>query len=119
MSQTVLPPKDALRSFGGLEMSFSSTALTGMEDAVKYLINYPWECTEQTASRVMPIFALRKILPAFRLLGKRNEDGDQYLVKVPARFLKRHRGKARAEIERQYLEYLARDGNIKRRHHPD
>ena len=113
VSQTVLPPKDALKSFGGLEMSFSSTALTGMEDAVKYLINYPWECTEQTASRVMPIFALRKILPAFRLLGKRNEDGDQYLVKVPAHFLKQHKGKARADIEREYLEYLARDGIAK------
>ena len=113
VSQPVLPPTNALRAFGGLEMSFSSTALTGMEDAVGYLINYPWECTEQTASRVMPIFALRKILPAFRLLGKRNEDGDQYLVKVPARFLKRHRGKARAEIEREYLEYLARDGIAK------
>jgi uncharacterized protein YfaS (alpha-2-macroglobulin family) len=113
VSQPVLPPKDALRHFGGLEMSFSSTALTGMEDAVKYLINYPWECTEQTASRVMPIFALRKILPAFRLLGKRNEDGDEYLVKVPERFLKQHRGKARAEIEREYLEYLARDGIAK------
>jgi alpha-2-macroglobulin len=113
VSQPVLPPKNALRSFGGLEMSFSSTALTGMEDAVKYLINYPWECTEQTASRVMPIFALRKILPAFRLLGKRNEDGDQYLVKVPERFLKRHKGKKRAEIERQYLEFLARDGIAK------
>jgi len=113
VSQPVLPPKDALRGFGGLEMSFSSTALTGMEDAVKYLINYPWACVEQTASRVMPIFALRKILPAFRLLGKRNEDGDQYLVKVPARFLKRHKGKARAAIEREYLEYLARDGIAK------
>ena len=110
VSQTVLPPKDALRGFGGLEMSFSSTALTGMEDAVKYLINYPWECVEQTASRVMPLFALRKILPAFRLLGKRNEDGDKYLVKVPPRFLKRHFGKSRAAIEREYLEYLARDG---------
>ncbi len=113
VSQPVLPPSNALRSFGGLEMSFSSTALTGMEDAVKYLINYPWECVEQTASRVMPIFALRKILPAFRLLGKRNEDGDQYLVKVPARFLKRHRGKKRAAIEREYLEFLARDGIAK------
>ncbi len=110
VSQTVLPPADALRGFGGLEMSFSSTALTGMQDAVKYLINYPWACVEQTASRVIPIFALRKILPAFRLLGKRNEDGDKYMVKVPKRFLKRHKGKARSEIERQYLEYLARDG---------
>jgi uncharacterized protein YfaS (alpha-2-macroglobulin family) len=110
VSQPVLPPKDAIRSFGGLELSFSSTALTGMEDAVKYLINYPWECTEQTASRVVPLFALRKILPAFRLLGKRNEDGDAYMVKVPERFLKQHRGKARAEIEREYLEYLARNG---------
>ncbi|MFH2005784.1 MAG: alpha-2-macroglobulin family protein, partial [bacterium] len=110
VSQPVLPPKDALRTFGGLEMSFSSTALTGMEDAVSYLVNYPWECTEQTASRVMPLFALRKILPAFRLLGKRTEDGDKYAVKVPEHFLKARKGVSRAEIERQYLEYLATTG---------
>ena len=113
VSQTVLPPKDALRDFGGLELSFSSTALTGMEDAVRYLVNYPWECVEQTASRVMPIFALRKILPVFRLLGKKTEDGDKYAVKVPEHFLKARKGVSRAQVEQEYLEYLAKDGIAK------
>ena len=113
VSQPVLPPKDALTQFGGLDLSFSSTALTGMEDAVSYLINYPWECTEQLASRLMPIVALRKILPAFQLLGRKTEEGSEYAVKVPERFLKARKGVSRAEIERQYLEWLARTGIAK------
>lgn len=110
VAQPVLPPKDALTSFGGLEMSFSSTALTGMQDAVRYLVTYPWECTEQTASRVIPLFALRRILPAFRLLGKMNEEGTAHAVSVPKRFLKARKGLSRTQIEREYLEWLAKDG---------
>lgn len=110
LSQPVLPPSNALRDFGGLEMQLSSTALTGMQDAVQYLVTYPWECTEQVASRVMPIFALREILPAFGLLGKRTEEGDHYAVEVPPQFLTPRAGLSRAEVERQYLEHLAIEG---------
>lgn len=93
--RTIAPPADALPAFGGLELSMSSTALSGLEDAVDYLVTYPYECAEQTASRVLPIFALNKILDEFpvaslrdrayrdilarqgieRLLSKQNWDG--------------------------------------------
>lgn len=93
--RTVVPPPEALPAFGGLELSMSSTALSGLEDAVEYLVTYPYECAEQTASRVLPIFALAKILDEFpvaslrdrmyrdrlanqgieRLLAKQNYDG--------------------------------------------
>ena len=39
--------------FGGLEITTSSTALQALTDAVLYLVRYPYECNEQTASRVM------------------------------------------------------------------
>jgi hypothetical protein len=58
-------PGDVLPGFGGLEVAMSSTALAGLEDAVSYLVTYPYECAEQTASRVLPIFALGKVLDDF------------------------------------------------------
>jgi uncharacterized protein YfaS (alpha-2-macroglobulin family) len=67
ISQTVIPPKDALPGYGGLEVSMSSTALNGLEDSVRYLVDYPFECTEQTASRILPIFALKDILKDFKI----------------------------------------------------
>jgi len=45
----------------------SSTALNGLEDAVRYLVDYPHECTEQTASRILPIFGLKDILKDFKI----------------------------------------------------
>ncbi|MCH9682339.1 MAG: Ig-like domain-containing protein, partial [Deltaproteobacteria bacterium] len=70
--RSITPPADALPAFGGLELSMSSTALSGLEDAVDYLVTYPYECAEQTASRVLPIFALSKILDDFPVAGLRD-----------------------------------------------
>jgi len=67
LSQPVAPPADALPGYGGLEISMSSTALNGLEDAVRYLVDYPHECTEQTASRILPIFGLKDILKDFKI----------------------------------------------------
>ena len=65
VTRAIEVPTDALPGFGGLELSMSSTALNGLEDAVDYLVSYRYECSEQTASRVLPIFALGKILDDF------------------------------------------------------
>jgi uncharacterized protein YfaS (alpha-2-macroglobulin family) len=65
LARVIQPPKDVLPAFGGLELTFSSTALSGLEDAVDYLVTYQYECAEQTASRILPIFALDKILDDF------------------------------------------------------
>jgi hypothetical protein len=73
VSRTIEPPEDALSAFGGLELSFSSTALSGLEDAVAYLVDYPYECAEQTASRILPIFALGDVLDAFPIATIRDK----------------------------------------------
>ena len=65
VQRSLVVPKDALPGFGGLEVSMSSTALNGLEDAVEFLVSYPYECSEQTASRLLPIFALGDILDDF------------------------------------------------------
>jgi alpha-2-macroglobulin len=65
--QPIEPPAGALPGFGGLDISLSSTALTGLQDAVKYLFEYPYECTEQLCSRLLPILALGEVLQDFQL----------------------------------------------------
>ena len=46
---------------GGLEISLSSTPLAGLADGVEQLISYPYGCTEQTVSRLVPLLALRDL----------------------------------------------------------
>jgi len=58
-------PGDAIPSFGGLEVSASSTALSELTDALLYLVRYPYECAEQIASRMLGVTALRDVLYAF------------------------------------------------------
>jgi hypothetical protein len=52
-----------------LEISTSSTALQQLTDALLYLKDYPFECSEQIASRVLGVAALRDVLTAFEAAG--------------------------------------------------
>jgi hypothetical protein len=67
--QLVRAPRGAVPGFGGLEVTTSSTALHALSDAVLYLVSYPYECSEQLASRVLAVAALRDVLAAFQAEG--------------------------------------------------
>jgi uncharacterized protein YfaS (alpha-2-macroglobulin family) len=67
--QPVSSPEDVFPQFGGLEIQTSSTALQALTDAVLYLVSYPYDCTEQMASRILGIAALRDVLTAFSAEG--------------------------------------------------
>ena len=67
--QPVSEPTDVFPQFGGLEIQTSSTALQALTDAVIYLVGYPYECSEQLASRVLGVAALRDVLTAFEADG--------------------------------------------------
>ncbi|MCD6424878.1 MAG: hypothetical protein J7L35_05190 [Anaerolineales bacterium] len=67
--QPIARPEDVFPQFGGLEINTSSTALQALTDAVMYLYSYPYECSEQMASRVLGIAALRDVLSAFEAEG--------------------------------------------------
>ena len=69
IAQTIKAPTDAIRQFGGLEISTSSTELQALTDAFIYLVNYPFECSEQLASRVLAVAALKDVLAAFKAKG--------------------------------------------------
>ncbi len=69
VAQPVIAPTGVFTQFGGLEITTSSTALQALTDAVLYLVQYPFECTEQLASRIIAIVALRDVLTAFQADG--------------------------------------------------
>ena len=63
--QPIAAPKDVFSEFGGLEISTSSTQLQELTDGYEYVLNYPFWCSEQTASRILAIAALRDVATAF------------------------------------------------------
>ncbi len=64
--QPVEAPKDVFEQFGGLEITTSSTQLQELTDAFIYLQTYPYECSEQVASRMISVAALQDVLKAFK-----------------------------------------------------
>ncbi len=67
--QPFRPPADAIPDFGGLEVTLSSTALQALTDAFLYLVRYPFDSSEQIASRILAVVALRDVLAAFNAEG--------------------------------------------------
>ena len=67
--QAIGYPPDVFTQYGGLEITTSATALQALTDAVIYLTNYQFECSEQLSSRILAITSLRDILSAFKAEG--------------------------------------------------
>ena len=67
--QPVAAPGNVFPQYGGLEIETSSTALQALTDAVLYLVKYPYEGSDQMASRVLAVSALRDVLTAFNAAG--------------------------------------------------
>jgi hypothetical protein len=65
--QPIALPGAVWPQFGGLEVTTTSTALHSLTDAYLYLHQYPFECSEQLASRVIATTALRDLLQAFEV----------------------------------------------------
>ncbi|HSE20531.1 MAG TPA: alpha-2-macroglobulin family protein [Pyrinomonadaceae bacterium] len=66
ITQAVKAPAGVFKQFGGLEVQTSSTQLQQLTDAFLYLQHYPFECSEQLASRIISVAALRDVLTAFK-----------------------------------------------------
>ena len=72
--QPLRPPTDTVPNYGGLEVTLSSTALQALTDAFIYLVRYPYDCSEQIASRILAVAALRDVLTAFDAEGLPSSD---------------------------------------------
>lgn len=63
--QPITAPQDAWPQYGGLEITTSSTQLQALTDALVYLNDYPFHCSEQVSSRILANAALYPVLDAF------------------------------------------------------
>jgi len=67
--QPVVTPENIWPQFGQLDVTTSSTAIQSLTDAFLYLHDYPFQCSEQIASRILAVAALRDVLEAFEVEG--------------------------------------------------
>jgi uncharacterized protein YfaS (alpha-2-macroglobulin family) len=64
-------PKDALPDVGGLEVTVDSSGLAGLDEGLRYLIEYPYGCLEQTTSRLIPMVKVDDLARSLALPGLR------------------------------------------------
>jgi hypothetical protein len=57
--------KDVRRDQGGLEVHLASTALVGLKTSFDRAIDYPYGCTEQLSSRILPLLVLPEMARVF------------------------------------------------------
>lgn len=59
---------------GGLDVSMASTALVGLGGGVEQLVEYPYGCTEQLVSKLVPLLPLRDLAKDFSIPLPKNTD---------------------------------------------
>jgi len=62
-------PANVVPSFGGLHLELASTALVGLGEGARYLIEYPYGCAEQRASTTLALMLATDLGDAFKLPG--------------------------------------------------
>ena len=67
--ETLVMPSGAVPGFGGLHVQLSSTAMVGLNEGARYLVEYPYGCAEQQASRGFALLLASDLGEAFRLPG--------------------------------------------------
>jgi uncharacterized protein YfaS (alpha-2-macroglobulin family) len=67
--ETIVMPAGVVPGFGGLNVQVSSTALVGLGEGARYLVEYPYGCAEQQGSRAFALLLASDLGAAFRLPG--------------------------------------------------
>jgi uncharacterized protein YfaS (alpha-2-macroglobulin family) len=62
-------PKGVVPGFGGLSVELSSTAMVGLGEGARYLVEYPYGCAEQRGSRTLALLLAADLGDAFTLPG--------------------------------------------------
>jgi uncharacterized protein YfaS (alpha-2-macroglobulin family) len=68
-TETVTVPAGIVPGFGGLHVEMSSTAMVGLGEGARYLVEYPYGCAEQKASRTLALLLAADLGDAFSLPG--------------------------------------------------
>jgi alpha-2-macroglobulin len=67
--ETIAMPTGVVPGFGGLHIELSSTAMVGLGEGARYLVEYPYGCAEQQASRAFALILASDLGDAFHLPG--------------------------------------------------
>jgi uncharacterized protein YfaS (alpha-2-macroglobulin family) len=68
-SAQVAEPGDAIPGTSTLDVALDGTGLAGVSEGLRYLIEYPYGCLEQTTSRVVPLVALSDLAGQLQIAG--------------------------------------------------
>jgi uncharacterized protein YfaS (alpha-2-macroglobulin family) len=67
--ETLEIPAQVVPGFGGLRVELASTAMVGLAEGARYLVEYPYGCAEQRASRSLALMLAADLGEAFHLPG--------------------------------------------------
>ena len=68
-AETVRIPVNVVAGFGGLHVELASTAMVGLGEGARYLVEYPYGCAEQKGSRALAMLLAADLGDAFSLPG--------------------------------------------------
>jgi alpha-2-macroglobulin len=68
-TETFELPQNVVPGFGGLTVDMSSTAMVGLAEGARYLVEYPYGCAEQRASKSLALMLAADLGEAFDLPG--------------------------------------------------
>ncbi len=69
VNESVTLPSGVVAGFGGLHVEMSSTAMVGLGEGARYLVEYPYGCAEQKGSRALALLLTADLGDAFTLPG--------------------------------------------------
>jgi uncharacterized protein YfaS (alpha-2-macroglobulin family) len=67
--ETIEVPTGVVPGFGGLHLDLSSTAMVGLGEGARYLVDYPYGCAEQRSSAALALMLASDLGDAFKLPG--------------------------------------------------
>ena len=68
-TETLTIPASVVPGIGGLSVDLSSTAMVGLGEGARYLVEYPFGCAEQRGSRTLALVLVSDLGDAFSLPG--------------------------------------------------
>ncbi|HEY0142975.1 MAG TPA: alpha-2-macroglobulin family protein [Thermoanaerobaculia bacterium] len=67
--ETIELPAGVVPGYGGLHLEMASTAMVGLGEGARYLVEYPYGCAEQRSSRALALMLASDLGDAFDLPG--------------------------------------------------
>ena len=77
-TETLELPKNVLPGYGGMTVELASTAMVGLSEGARYLVEYPYGCGEQKSSRTLALMLVSELGQAFELPGIDAKRGKEY-----------------------------------------